>query len=106
MTSPICSMVVFPEMIEPASISMMSGMRPARPELVEIFKTGAMGFPVGVPNPVVNNTTFAPAATCAVTHSTSFPAVHCRLRPGNDVECVTAQVAAGPNVVLRPEEHT
>ena len=76
-------MVVFPEMIEPASISMMSGMRPARPELVEIFKTGAMGFPVGVPNPVVNNTTFAPAATCAVTHSTSFPGVHCRLRPGS-----------------------
>ena len=41
-----------------------------------------MGFPVGVPSPVVNNTRFAPAPTCAVTHSTSFPGVHWRWRPG------------------------
>jgi len=40
------------------------------------------GFPVGVPNPVVNKTTFAPAPTCAVTHSTSLPGVHCRCNPG------------------------
>ena len=52
-------------------------------ELVESFTTGAMGLPVGVPSPVVNKTTLAPAPTCAVTHSTSFPGVHCRLSPGS-----------------------
>ena len=43
---------------------------------------GVMGFPVGVPRPVVNRTTFAPAPTWAVTHSTSFPGVHCKFNPG------------------------
>src|SRR5438067_2082760 len=83
MVSPICSMVVSPEMMPPQSMSMISGMRRARFELVEIFKTGTMGLPVGVPSPVVNKTTFAPAPTWAVTHSTSLPGVHCRLRPGS-----------------------
>ena len=45
------------------------------------YTTGAIGFPVGVPKPVVNSTTLAPAPTCAVTHSTSFPGVHCKFRP-------------------------
>ena len=35
-----------------------------------------MGLPVGVPKPVVNNTTLAPLATSAVVDSTSLPGVH------------------------------
>src|ERR1700727_2042607 len=79
--SPICSIVLSPETIPPVSMSMMSDMRCARFVLVESLTTGVMGFPVGVPRPVVNRTTFAPAATCAVTHSTSLPGVHCRFSP-------------------------
>jgi hypothetical protein len=60
----------------PASKSMMSAMRSARVELVEILITGAMGLPVGVPRPVVKSTRFDPAPTCAVTLSTSLPGVH------------------------------
>src|SRR5450432_2126727 len=80
--SPICSMVESPAMIEPVSMSMMSAMRSARVEFVDSLMTGVIGFPVGVPSPVVNRTTLAPAPTCAVTHSTSFPGVHCRFNPG------------------------
>src|SRR5579862_1300924 len=75
-SSPISSIVVLPRMMSPALTSMMSGIRWASAELVEIFTTGAMGLPVGVPSPVVKSTTLAPAATCAVTHSTSLPGVH------------------------------
>src|SRR6266404_4466246 len=82
MCSPICSMVVSPEMIPPVSMSMMSGMRRAKSEFVDSLMTGAMGLPVGVPRPVVNKTKFAPAPTCAVTHSTSLPGVHCKFKPG------------------------
>ena len=60
---------------------MMSLMRSAIVVLVEILITGAIGLPVGVPRPVVNRTMFDPAPTCAVTLSTSFPGVHCRLNP-------------------------
>jgi hypothetical protein len=66
----------------PLSIAMMSGMRRARSELVDSLMTGATGLPVGVPSPVVNRTTLAPAPTCAVTHSTSLPGVHCKFKPG------------------------
>src|SRR5437764_1357051 len=79
--SPICSMVDSPEIIGPVSMSMMSDIRLASTVLVESLITGATGFPVGVPRPVVKSTTLAPAPTCAVTHSTSFPGVHCRCRP-------------------------
>ena len=48
-------------MIAPVSMSMMSCMRCARFEFVESFTTGAIGLPVGVPSPVVNKTTLAPA---------------------------------------------
>jgi len=41
--------------------------------LVAILNHGAIGLPVGVPSPVVNSNHIAPAPTCAVTHSTSFP---------------------------------
>src|SRR5208282_5970401 len=61
--SPISSTVLPPLMIAPVSMSMMSCIRCARVEFVEILMTGAMGFPVGVPNPLVNKTAFAPAAT-------------------------------------------
>ena len=70
-------------MTPPVSISMISAIRCARFELVEIFRTGAIGFPVGVPNPVVNRITLAPAPTCAETDSTSLPGVHCRFNPGS-----------------------
>ncbi len=65
--SPIFSMLVSPVMMLPVSMSMMSAIRRARFEFVAIFKTGAIGFPVGVPRPVVKRTTFAPAPTCAET---------------------------------------
>src|SRR6266852_2036130 len=65
-----------PEITPPASKSIMSDMRRARSEFVEILTTGGIGLPVGVPNPVVNRTTLVPAPACAVTHSTSFPGVH------------------------------
>lgn len=67
--------------IDPVLISMMSGMRSYNVVLVEIFITGTIGFPVGVPRPVVNNTMFAPPATSAVVDSTSFPGVHKRFSP-------------------------
>src|SRR5215472_16067180 len=82
MSSPTFSIVVSPLTMLPVSISMMSAMRAASCEFVEIFTTGAIGLPVGVPRPVVNNTTLAPAAVCAVTHSTSLPGVHSRFSPG------------------------
>src|SRR5690348_1055957 len=81
--SPISSMVASPETIGPVSMSMMSGIRAASAVLVDSLMTGAIGFPVGVPSPVVNKTKLAPAPTWAVTHSTSLPGVHCRLSPGN-----------------------
>ena len=55
-------MVVSPVTMPPASKSMMSPMRSARVELVEIFSTGAMGLPVGVPRPVVKRTSVAAGA--------------------------------------------
>src|SRR5271156_3021831 len=83
MASPICSIVTSPSMMGPVSKSTISAIRRAKVELVEIFTTGATGFPVGVPSPVVKSTTLAPAATWAVTHSTSFPGVHCKFSPGS-----------------------
>src|SRR5437588_81239 len=81
--SPVSSMLASPAIMAPVSMSMMSGMRLANAEFEDILITGAIGLPVGVPNPVVNRTTFAPAATWAVTHSTSFPGVHKRFNPGS-----------------------
>ena len=46
-----------------------------------ILMTGAMGFPVGVPRPVVNTTTCAPPPTMPVTDSTSRPGVSMTVRP-------------------------
>src|ERR1700694_1483801 len=51
MSSPISSPVFFPEIMGPASRSIMSDMRCASSEFVAIFTTGAIGLPVGVPNP-------------------------------------------------------
>jgi len=70
----------FARMTAPVSISMMSDMRSARLVLVETLITGATGLPVGVPRPVVKTTTLAPAPTCAVTHSTSFPGVQSKAK--------------------------
>ena len=74
--------VVSPVTIPPASKSMMSSIRAASAEFVAIFTTGAIGFPVGVPSPVVKSTRLAPAPVCAVTASTSLPGVHSRFSPG------------------------
>ena len=50
--------------------------------LLDIFKTGATGFPVGVPKPVVKTTTLQPEPTKPVVDSTSFPGVHNKFNPG------------------------
>ena len=80
-------------------MSMMSGMRRASSEFVESFITGVIGFPVGVPSPVVKTTTFAPAPTCALTHSTSLPGVleHDPQLAGKTTLTGTP-MRAGPNV--------
>ena len=51
-------------------------------ELLEIFTTGAMGLPVGVPRPVEKRIMFAPAPAMAVVDSTPFPAVQSKDNPG------------------------
>src|SRR5262249_10186991 len=80
-SSPVSSTVFSPEMMGPASRSMIAGIRRANSEFVEILITGAIGLPVGVPSPVVKRTTFAPEPTCAETDSTSLPGVHKRFKP-------------------------
>ena len=46
----------------PASMSIMSAMRPASALLVATLITGQIGLPVGVPRPVVNKISVAPLA--------------------------------------------
>ena len=70
-----------PSMIGPQSKSIRSLSRSATAVLVATLITGTMGFPVGVPRPVENNTTFTPAATSPVTASTSLPGVQTRDSP-------------------------
>ncbi|MNL72699.1 hypothetical protein D3C87_1980490 [compost metagenome] len=53
----------------------------AKIEFVATLITGQTGFPVGVPNPVVNNIKVAPAAALPVVASTSFPGVQTKLKP-------------------------
>src|SRR5580693_1770749 len=84
---------------------MMSAMRLASCELVEIFTTGATGLPVGVPRPVVKSTRFAPAPACAVTHSTSLPGVQSRFRPDVVAYCgksSTSRTGATPPLRAAP----
>ncbi|MNF89106.1 hypothetical protein D3C84_716180 [compost metagenome] len=70
-------------MIPPVSISIISDIFLANSVLDDIFTTGAIGLPVGVPKPVVNNTILAPEPTIAVVHSTSFPGVHNNVKPAS-----------------------
>ena len=69
-------------MTGPQSISMISLIFFAKTELVATLTTGHTGFPVGVPNPVVNKIKVAPAAAFPVVASTSLPGVHTKLNPG------------------------
>ncbi|MNV97307.1 hypothetical protein D3C71_1924120 [compost metagenome] len=71
-----------PSIIVPQFKSMISDIFSNVLVFVDNFTTGVIGFPVGVPNPVVNKTILAPAATSAVVLSTSFPGVHKRFKPG------------------------
>ncbi|MNI91760.1 hypothetical protein D3C73_1494710 [compost metagenome] len=69
-------------MIVPQLRSMISGIFSKVLVLVDNFTTGVIGFPVGVPSPVVKRTILAPAATSAVVLSTSLPGVHNKFNPG------------------------
>ena len=81
-SAPICSTVFSKVIIDPVSISIISGILNAKAELVAIFITGQIGFPVGVPNPVVNKMRVAPAAAFPVVASTSLPGVQTKFKPG------------------------
>lgn len=70
-----------PRMTGPASKSMTSAMRLAILLLLEIFSTGVIGLPVGVPSPVVNMIKLAPEPASPVVDSTSLPGVQSRLSP-------------------------
>lgn len=80
--SPDCSMVFSPVMTPSISTSIISGIRCTRSWLEDTFKTGAIGFQVGVPRPVVKITMFAPEPIMAMVLSTSFPSAHNRFSPG------------------------
>ena len=69
-------------MIGPVSISMISFILVANFELVATLIVGQTGFPVGVPNPVVNKIRVAPDAAFPVVASTSLPGVQTKLNPG------------------------
>ena len=70
-----------PEMMVPALKSMISGILWDKVVLEETLITGLIGFPVGVPSPVVNKMIVAPLPANAVVLSTSFPGVQSTLRP-------------------------
>lgn len=82
MSSPISAIVLLPSIIGPVSISIISDILIANDVLVATFIVGQTGFPVGVPNPVVNNIKVAPEAAFPVVASTSFPGVQTKLSPG------------------------
>ncbi|OIQ70133.1 hypothetical protein GALL_482580 [mine drainage metagenome] len=71
----------WPVAMVPASKSIQRGLRWARLELVEIFSVGA-GKPSGVPRPVVNRITVAPAAVRAVEDTASLPGASSKTTPG------------------------
>src|SRR5690606_1879083 len=80
-SSPISSMGLSPEIIGPQSISMISLILLVKAVLEETLITGHIGFPVGVPRPVVNKISVAPLAALPVVASTSLPGVHTRFKP-------------------------
>ncbi|MNH42859.1 hypothetical protein D3C86_1536440 [compost metagenome] len=75
-------MVSSPSIIGPVSKSMISLILLNNLVLLDILTTGAIGFPVGVPNPVVKSTILAPEPTSAVVDSTSLPGVQSKFKPG------------------------
>ena len=80
-SSPLLSMVSSPVMIEPVLKSMMSFIRFVNAWLLAIFITGAIGFPVGVPNPVVKHIMVQPDPASPVVLSTSLPGVQSKFNP-------------------------
>ena len=70
-----------PVNMRPASKSIQCGLFCASGEFELIFSVGA-GKPSGVPRPVVNSTTVAPAATSAVDEMPSLPGASNSARPG------------------------
>ena len=50
-------------------------------KLEEIFKTGQIGLPIGLPKPVVNMITLAPEPAKPVVHSASLPGVQSKFKP-------------------------
>lgn len=66
----------------PASKSIQCGLCCASVEFELIFSVGA-GKPSGVPRPVVNSTTVAPAATRAVDETPSLPGASSKVRPAS-----------------------
>ena len=65
----------------PASKSIQCDLRSASAELELIFNVGT-GKPSGVPRPVVNSNTVAPAATSAVEETPSLPGASSSVSPG------------------------
>ena len=61
-SAPHCG-IVKPSTTRPALKSMSSFIRSKSPLLLDIFTTGAMGKPAGVPRPVVKRQIWAPAAS-------------------------------------------
>ena len=74
-------MDLVPLIISPAFTSIISFIFSANCVLDEILRTGAIGFPIPVPKPVVKRTTVAPEPTRAVVHSASLPGVFSKFRP-------------------------
>lgn len=62
---------MFSDNNNPASKSIISCIFSANALLLDILMTGATGFPVGVPSPVVNKIKLQPDAASAVVDSTS-----------------------------------
>ena len=79
---PISGIDFSPAIIGPQSISIISFMRLVKLLLDETLIVGQIGFPVGVPNHVVNNIKVAPLAVLPVVASTSFPGVQTKFKPG------------------------
>ena len=71
----------FPFITVPASRSMMSFILSNKLVLLDIFKTGDIGLPVGVPRPVVKIIILQPDPARPVVLSTSFPGVQTKFKP-------------------------
>ena len=74
-------MVLVPSTTDPELKSIISLIFLKTDVLDDIFITGVIGLPVGVPRPVVKIIRLAPEPAMAVVLSTSFPGVHNKFNP-------------------------